>query len=146
MKLWMKDESYRCDGCGVRGTCTKRILVQQWQRVLMINLKRFAFDRNTRRPAKVGWHIRYPMIYNPTPAIQYQLRAVVIHKGRYGSGHYVAYVRGSDDQWRFCDDSQEPRVVVDIAEVQRQQAYILFYERVTAIEDRVIVSLHPHAL
>ena len=52
------DESYRCDGCGVRGTCAIRTLVQQWQRVLMINLKRFAFDRNTRRPAKVGWHIR----------------------------------------------------------------------------------------
>ena len=114
--------------------------------MLMINLKRFAFDRKTKRPAKVGWHIRYPMSYTPTAGTQYQLRAVVVHQGPYGLGHYVAYVRGSDDQWYYCDDSQRPRVVVDAAEVERKQAYILFYERVTAIEDRVIIDSHPHAL
>ena len=86
------------------------------------------------------------MSYAPASGIQYQLRAVVVHQGRYGGGHYVAYVRGCNDQWCFCNDSAEPRVLVDINEVLRQQAYMLFYERVTAVQERVIVALHPQAL
>ena len=137
---------YSCDACGRRGKCAKRTNVQQWQRVLMINFKRFAFDRIKKQATKIERHIRYPMSYEPVAGIHYQLHAVVVHTGRFGSGHYFAYVRGSDDQWRFCNDSQKPRVVVDAAEVQRQQAYILFYERVTAVQERIIVNLHPNAL
>ena len=117
-----------------------------WQRVLMINFKRFAFDRVTGRRTKIAWHIRFPMSYAPTTSTKYQLRAVVVHQGGYGGGHYVAYVRGSDDRWWFCNDRADPRVVVDINEVLRQQAYMLFYERVAAVQDRLIVGLHSHAL
>ena len=117
-----------------------------WQRVLMINFKRFAFDSITERATKIPWHIRFPMSYAPASGIQYQLRAVVVHQGVCGGGHYVAYVRGSNDQWWFCNDRAEPRAVVDINEVLRQQAYMLFYQRVTAVQERVIVPLHPHAL
>ena len=85
------------------------------------------------------------MSYAPANGIQYQLRAVVVHQAAYGSGHYVAYVRGSDDQWWFCNDRARPRAVVDAAEIQRQQAYVLFYELVSVQRPQLITALHPHA-
>jgi len=36
---------------------------------------------------------------------QYELKAVLTHKGRFAeSGHYVAWVRASEDSWLKYDD------------------------------------------
>ena len=59
----------------------------------------------------------------------YHLQAIVVHSGRAGEGHYTAYVHASDDSWYYCDDSARPRRVVNLREIFRQQAYILFYEK-----------------
>ena len=112
----------------------------------MICLKRFAFNSITKQPEKITRHISYSMVFTPVTGVQYQLRAVVVHKGGYGAGHYVAYVRASNNQWCFCDDSNKPRTVADPTEVEQQQAYMLFYERVDVLPERLIVPMQPHAL
>ena len=58
----------------------------------------------------------------------YSLRAVVVHHGNVGVGHYTAYVRSFDNFWYHCDDDEQPRQV-NIGEVLQAEAYMLFYER-----------------
>ena len=61
--------------------------------------------------------------------VTYNLRAVIIHQGNAGAGHYVAYVRAHNEQWYYFNDSAVPRIVPDPSEVLGQQAYMLIYER-----------------
>jgi ubiquitin carboxyl-terminal hydrolase 20/33 len=57
----------------------------------------------------------------------YKLRAVVVHQGKAGSGHYIAYVRCADDRWYKCDDSLWPKLV-PLSTVLLAEAYMLFYD------------------
>ena len=61
----------------------------------------------------------------------YSLSAVAVHKGRFGSGHYVTYVQDSDGKWVLIDDVQLP-VEVPFERVQRSQAYLLVFRLVAA--------------
>lgn len=79
--------------------------------------------------------------------IIYQLTAVVVHLGRSGSGHYVTYRRHSKYQtttakdtsltvpstdestWSMISDSSV-RSNIEVDEVRRASAYLLFYHRV----------------
>jgi len=63
--------------------------------------------------------------------VRYSLQAVAVHLGRFGSGHYVAYVRDSQDQWVLLNDAAEP-AVVSFQEVQRKQAYVLIFRLLSA--------------
>jgi ubiquitin carboxyl-terminal hydrolase 22/27/51 len=56
----------------------------------------------------------------------YRLFSVLVHRGKFSTGHYYAYVR-KDDRWWRCDDSKVDEVKQD--EVMRSQAYMLFYAR-----------------
>ena len=55
----------------------------------------------------------------------YSLTGVVEHLSW---GHYVAYTLGSSANWYTCDDSQTP-VPIELEEVLKKQAYMLFYMR-----------------
>ena len=58
--------------------------------------------------------------------VAYTLQAVAVHRGRYGGGHYVAYVRDGGGRWLFLDDEELPRVV-SFEAVQQAQAYLLLF-------------------
>eukprot|EP00659_Diplonema_papillatum_P000118 gene118-178_t len=63
-------------------------------------------------------------------AEQYELYAVVVHLGRgTQSGHYIAFVKPSNGLWYCCDDEAIRQVSVDL--VLQQQAYLLFYKRIS---------------
>ena len=69
-------------------------------------------------------HLRIPY---PAPS-RYHLKGVLVHGGgSMHSGHYVAYVRGSQEQWHCCNDSYLSRASGQT--VFSQQAYMLFYSR-----------------
>ncbi|CAJ0586463.1 unnamed protein product, partial [Mesorhabditis spiculigera] len=57
----------------------------------------------------------------------YQLTAVTEHRGTPNFGHYVTY-RKHKDQWFYANDKQVQRV--SFADVQRAEAYMLYYELV----------------
>ncbi|KAJ3278112.1 hypothetical protein HK104_002640 [Borealophlyctis nickersoniae] len=73
---------------------------------------------------------------------KYRLYGVVVHMGGLFGGHYIAYVRldgakakeaeGNEDEgvggWAYCSDTHVRRCGWE--EVQKSQAYLLFYERV----------------
>ncbi len=43
------------------------------------------------------------------------------------SGHYVCYVRGLDDEWRYFNDEYNRYATLD--EVLEQNPYTLFYRK-----------------
>lgn len=60
-----------------------------------------------------------------TPQLyMYDLSAVVVHKGKMESGHYICYCREGND-WFMFDDSKV--VLVSETEVLEANAYLLFY-------------------
>lgn len=71
-----------------------------------------------------------------TATARYELFGVVSHSGSLGGGHYVAYTRrrvpeSGESEWQYASDSHVSPV--SEAEVLRQQAYLLMYERLDCL-------------
>ena len=72
------------------------------------------------------------MVLRRAGGVRYALRSLIVHEGhRAGAGHYVAYVRPSENRWYLCDDTMQPREILNTQHVLDQQAYMLMYERVS---------------
>uniref|UniRef100_A0A672Y3U9 ubiquitinyl hydrolase 1 n=1 Tax=Sphaeramia orbicularis TaxID=375764 RepID=A0A672Y3U9_9TELE len=77
------------------------------------------------------WRRPYGLGRNPDDYL-YDLYAVCNHHGNMHGGHYTAYCKNSiDGQWYCFDDSEVSPIADD--DVCQQTAYILFYQRRTAI-------------
>uniref|UniRef100_A0A8C5TC76 ubiquitinyl hydrolase 1 n=1 Tax=Malurus cyaneus samueli TaxID=2593467 RepID=A0A8C5TC76_9PASS len=77
------------------------------------------------------WRKPYGLGRDPEDYI-YDLYAVCNHHGTMQGGHYTAYCKNSvDGQWYCFDDSEVQQL--SESEVCKQTAYILFYQRRTAI-------------
>uniref|UniRef100_A0A3B3B4R2 ubiquitinyl hydrolase 1 n=1 Tax=Oryzias melastigma TaxID=30732 RepID=A0A3B3B4R2_ORYME len=77
------------------------------------------------------WRRSYGLGRNPDDYL-YDLYAVCNHHGNMHGGHYTAYCKNSiDGQW-YCFDDSEVSPIAD-EEVCQQGAYILFYQRRSAI-------------
>ncbi|CAG12220.1 unnamed protein product, partial [Tetraodon nigroviridis] len=77
------------------------------------------------------WRRPYGLGRNPNDYL-YDLYAVCNHHGNMHGGHYTAYCKNSiDGQW-YCFDDSEVSPVAD-EDVCQQTAYILFYQRRTAV-------------
>lgn len=59
---------------------------------------------------------------------QYELFAVIVHKGSLDTGHYIAYTKRNGKWYMFNDDEFE---IVKESDALSQEAYILFYRKVT---------------
>jgi len=130
---------------------SKRYLIHTVPRTLVVHLKRFQSGSFGGRTRKVDDAVlfeetidvrRFLVPGEEAPASTvYRLVAVVVHMGGLFGGHYVAYVRlGVDSEkvdgedfanqggWAYCSDTATRACGWE--EVQRSQAYILFYERI----------------
>lgn len=63
-------------------------------------------------------------VNTPTNSLIYELSAVIVHKGKIDSGHYVSFSREGND-WFMFDDSKV--VLASEADVLAAEAYLLFY-------------------
>ncbi|KAK7940520.1 hypothetical protein WMY93_003846 [Mugilogobius chulae] len=155
------DDAWRCPHC--KQLQQGRIKLSLWTLpdVLILHLKRFRQEGDRR--VKMQNMIRFPLIgmdmaphvvkrsqsswslpshwspwrrpyglgRNPDDYL-YDLYAVCNHHGNMHGGHYTAYCKNSvDGQWYCFDDSEVSPVADD--DVCQQTAYILFYQRRTAI-------------
>eukprot|EP01119_Soliformovum_irregulare_P001496 TRINITY_DN111_c0_g1_i2.p1 TRINITY_DN111_c0_g1~~TRINITY_DN111_c0_g1_i2.p1 ORF type:complete len:729 (-),score=230.36 TRINITY_DN111_c0_g1_i2:567-2753(-) len=112
--------------------------------VLTIHLKRFRYDAYF--AGKIGNSVKFPIdkfslapfCVEPADANEkrelaensnYELMAIINHRGGMGGGHYVAYARAgrSSSRWFEFDDSYVSEVSID--KVKSVEAYILFYQR-----------------
>ena len=120
-------------GARVSGQRDKVVELVRWPQVLVLLLKRWKVVSLTpfqleNVPTQIDFETLLPVATDQAP---YHLRAVIIHCGDAGAGHYTSYVRATDHRWYFCDDWSPPREV-GVAEVLSErllsQAYMLFYE------------------
>jgi ubiquitin C-terminal hydrolase len=75
----------------------------------------------------------------------YDLTGFVLQSGSAGSGHYTAFVKASNGQWYYCDDSSiTPKTLAEMQEVARKGVYnsftpyVFFYKR-----REVVPSVQP---
>lgn len=98
--------------------------VQGLPSLLQLHLKRFQYDWQFDKMSKINTRFSFPARLNlakicsgtiteqEEAAAMYELQSVVIHVGKYGSGHYYAYVRPDlcSNKWYRFDDDRVARV------------------------------------
>ncbi|PVH97694.1 cysteine proteinase [Periconia macrospinosa] len=144
---------YTCKNCDGGQNAVKQLSIKRLPPTLSIHLKRFEHSKSTssKIDTKVAFPLTidlYPYtteyrstqgksskassaptpsnhnINSPLNSLIYELSAVIVHKGKIDSGHYVSYSREGSD-WFAFDDSKV--VLVSEAEVLAAEAYLLFY-------------------
>lgn len=101
--------------------------------------KRYSKGEDAAESMETNGRMKRPM---DLENVRYQLYGIVVHSGSMSGGHYVAYTRRRENPisdtasladiqngWHYISDSSVCNSSLD--DVLRQQAYILFYERVT---------------
>ncbi|CAF3760518.1 unnamed protein product [Rotaria socialis] len=129
---------YRCTKCKQLVPAVKRYTLHKASKILLINLKRFEFGKNSH---KLSHLVRYPEYLNVKsymseenandPSLNYRLYAVLVHVGlSMHSGHYYSYVRSPNNRWYKADDTTMTQC--DLNQVLTQYgAYILCYIKET---------------
>ncbi|KAI8902485.1 hypothetical protein BC833DRAFT_572969 [Globomyces pollinis-pini] len=132
-----ESEKYMCTPCNKLQSATKQMILCHLPPILCLHLKRFRFMDATR--SKISRHVEFPLnnldmkrYHAPTTASQleahpliYSLYGVIVHIGSSGHGHYIAYIL-KDHKWYEMNDRKCK--VVDVDQVLKQNAYMLFYE------------------
>ncbi|XP_050410971.1 ubiquitin carboxyl-terminal hydrolase 44 isoform X3 [Patella vulgata] len=128
----------------------KQLLLNKLPPVLRLHLKRFR-EKSTKlfvnsrwsgryHREKISTHVSFDEDLDMSPycsdsvswtSCTYRLSGVVVHHGwGFGSGHYTAYCWSSEaESWLNCNDSKVE--FCSLGDVQKSQAYILFYTQVT---------------
>ena len=145
-ELLEETEKYDCSHCHQKQLAEKTLSIFEPPNILCLHLKRFVFnkkkskaDPKNYRGDKIDKFIHFEevlditelMSYEFCKRVSYNLFAVLVHSGTFdkGDGHYVTYIRTSNDDWYCMDDLSPTPRARRIAWVLRQNAYMLFYER-----------------
>jgi ubiquitin C-terminal hydrolase len=130
-----------CDGCKQKQPKTKRIAMAKIPDTLVIQLSRFD-HQSSFNVRKDKTPVEFPQLltdidfllsdvrlkYADEPEyFRYQLRSFCAHSGTLQFGHYVAYVKEND--WTYRSDSEISSVSFGPV-LEREDAYVLFYERI----------------
>jgi hypothetical protein len=152
----LPDTSWRCPKCKTYVRAAKKIDIWKVPPLLIIHLKRFYYDKLSY--GKLGNRIEFPVTgldissYVSGPQKEppiYSLFAKTDHDGDMASGHYSAHAKNRKTQhWYLLDDESVRQVEEE--EVVNEQAYLLFYCKVSISEYRrqssKMPDLWPHLL
>ncbi|XP_021276473.1 ubiquitin carboxyl-terminal hydrolase 22-like isoform X1 [Herrania umbratica] len=147
------DQKFFCQKCQVRQESLKQMSIRKLPLVSCFHIKRFEHSSIRKMPRKVDRYLQFPFSLDMAPYLsssilrsrfgnrifpfdadeqdasndlssEFELFAVVTHSGRLDAGHYVTYLRLSN-QWYKCDDAWITRVNENI--VRAAQGYMMFY-------------------
>jgi ubiquitin C-terminal hydrolase len=126
-------EMWLCPACAERVCATKRTVIRQAPKVLILHLKRFTTSNGTQ--TKITRTVDYPMeldvsAFSATPVDRYKLVGVIMHSGTIAFGHYTAAALDpATDNWYMFNDSY----VTGTSEqfVRSSRAYVLIYQAAT---------------
>ncbi|CAG8727226.1 4488_t:CDS:2 [Gigaspora margarita] len=124
---------YKCDKCN-RNTCSQKCHLTRLPEILIIQVKRFRYDRGLQRSVKANNYMSYSEILdmsefceNPDEDARYRLSASIVHVGSTPrSGHYYAYAKTASG-WVKFNDSLATNVLLETT--LRDKPYILFYTK-----------------
>ncbi|XXQ29684.1 Ubiquitin carboxyl-terminal hydrolase [Plasmodiophora brassicae] len=121
---------YLCGKCHKRSVAEKRLTIDVAPPVLTIQLKRFlCTGAKINKPVQYGHYLDLaPFVSGKASGATYTLFGLVVHIGSGPrSGHYVAYVKGSNGTWYCMDDECVSKTSAD--NVLQQKPYLLFYSK-----------------
>lgn len=113
-----------CESCEASREFILHSSITKQPKYLIIHLKRFSFEGNG---TKINTFIEFPEDNLRIGASKYRLISTANHiEIGLGYGHYVAYLRKSED-WYCCNDS----VITKVPGPDKATSYILFYEKIS---------------
>ncbi|KAK3039973.1 hypothetical protein RJ639_027163 [Escallonia herrerae] len=147
------DQKFFCQQCQVRQESLKQMSIRKLPLVSCFHIKRFEHSPVRKMSRKVDRYLQFPLSLDMAPYLsssilrgrfgnrifsfegdeldasdefssEFELFAVVTHTGKLDAGHYVTYLRLSN-QWYKCDDAWITRVNEHI--VRAAQVYMMFY-------------------
>lgn len=146
------ENKYRCDKCTKLCDAQRIITILQAPAHLVLTLKHFRYDFNTRLRTKLRHKviyddtIRLPVSAIPyTVAETYHLYAAVVHSGyNMDYGHYFTYACDSKQNWyKFNDSFVSQTTFEDFKSLKPPDTpYILFYEK-SGIHDGIYEDDKP---
>ncbi|XP_062164067.1 ubiquitin C-terminal hydrolase 22 [Alnus glutinosa] len=163
------DQKLYCRNCQERRDSVKQMSIRRLPLVLCLHIKRFEHSPVRRMSRKIDRYLHFPFSLDMTPYLsssivrnrfgnrifafegeesdistEFEIFAVVTHAGTLESGHYVTYLRLSN-QWYKCDDAWITEV--DEGMVRASQCYVMFYVQKTlyhkANEDLSCLPISP---
>lgn len=136
LEHFFKEETieWRCEKCKNNVEAIKKLDLWSSPEILIIHLKRFAFNLKYQKWIKHNTLIDYPVSdfdlssfrIGPEQCDIYDLVAVSNHMGSMDRGHYTAFGHRGSKWYHFDDDV--------VSEVKKEElvspsGYILFYQR-----------------
>nr|pir hypothetical protein ZK328.1 - Caenorhabditis elegans [Caenorhabditis elegans] len=128
------DAAIQCDRCEKKTMRDKVMTIWKLPKYLIIHLKRFEFLREQGRMGKCKRTVNFPLKhFDPAPFVDkpdgntYECIALANHYGQLSCGHFIAYAKSNEDKWLLLNDCSVREVSEE--EVDKQGAYLLFYER-----------------
>lgn len=128
------DAAIQCDHCEKKTMRDKVMTIWKLPKYLIIHLKRFEFLREQGRMGKCKRTVNFPLKhFDPAPFVDkpdgntYECIALANHYGQLSCGHFIAYAKSNEDKWLLLNDCSVREVSEE--EVDKQGAYLLFYER-----------------
>ncbi|XP_009138224.1 ubiquitin carboxyl-terminal hydrolase 16 [Brassica rapa] len=138
------ENKYKCGSCKSYERAKKKLKITEPPNVLTIALKRFQSGKF----GKLNKLVRFPETLDLAPYVSggsekshdYKLYGVIVHLDVMNaafSGHYVCYIRNSQNKWYKADDNTV--VTSDVERVLTKGAYMLFYARCSPMPPRLVV-------
>ncbi|KAA8535174.1 hypothetical protein F0562_030177 [Nyssa sinensis] len=147
------DQKFFCQQCQVRQESLKQMSIRKLPLVSCFHIKRFEHSSIRKMSRKVDRYLQFPFSLDMAPYLsssilrsrfgnrifsfegdepdasnelssEFELFAVITHTGKLDAGHYVTYLRLSN-QWYKCDDAWITQVNENI--VRAAQGYMMFY-------------------
>lgn len=135
-----------CEMCMVKNEATKKLMLWQTPKILVLHINRFHKDMygniNTKINNKVNYPIRnldlskyFSNYCNQKSNSKYDLFSVILHQPLLSAtsinhGHYTAMIKNrQDNKWYIFNDSSKPIEVTNENDVINKNAYLLFYCR-----------------
>lgn len=134
--------AWKCEKCNQKQPAAKQMKILRSPHVLTLQLKRFTMQ-GQKRLKEVPFDLTLDLsefmaddVADKNESQRFSLFAVLVHTGpSTRSGHYTAFVRGSNRTWYHMDDHIVKEVMP--ATVLKQSAYVLFYVRDAQVPKRV---------
>ncbi|KAF8117780.1 hypothetical protein N665_0008s0125 [Sinapis alba] len=138
------ENKYKCGRCKSYERAKKKLKITEPPNVLTIALKRFQSGKF----GKLNKLVRFPETLDLAPYVSggnekshdYKLYGVIVHLDIMNaafSGHYVCYIRNSQNKWYKADDNTVG--TSDVERVLTKGAYMLFYARCSPMPPRLVV-------
>ncbi|KAK4485834.1 hypothetical protein RD792_006144 [Penstemon davidsonii] len=143
------DQKIYCENCREKQNALKQMSIKKLPLVLCLHIKRFEHSTIRKMSRKIDRHLQFPFSLDMNPYLsssivkkrfgnrifsfegdeldvstEFEVFAVVTHSGMLESGHYVTYLRLTN-QWYRCDDAWITEVDEEV--VRASQCYLMFY-------------------